>query len=66
MPRGIGRTACCLLVTGACVCGQGGNVSLTVPAGALLRLYVTQGFPKRQGTAVTAKVIEPVYASITR
>ncbi len=67
MPRGIGRTACCLLFSGACAWGQtspaaNATVRLSVPAGTPLRLYVTKRFPKRQGQAVTAKVIEPVYA----
>ena len=67
MPRGMGRTAYCLLFSGACAWGQtspaaNSTVSLTVPAGTPLRLYVTKRFPKRQGQAVTAKVIEPVYA----
>lgn len=67
MPRGMGRTAYCLLFSGACAWGQtspaaNATISLTVPAGTPLRLYVTKRFPKRQGQAVTAKVIEPVYA----
>jgi hypothetical protein len=37
-------------------------VPLLVHAGAPLRLYVTKRFKKKQGTAVTAKLIEPVYA----
>ena len=67
MPRGIGRTAYCLVFSGVCAWGQtnpaaNATVSLTVPAGTPLRLSVTKRFPKRQGQAVTAKVIEPVYA----
>ena len=38
------------------------KIGLTVPAGTPLRLYTTKRFSKRKGTAVTAKVLEPVYA----
>jgi hypothetical protein len=40
----------------------GQNVSLTVPAGAPLRLYLTKKVPKRPGAPVEAKFLEPVYA----
>jgi hypothetical protein len=38
------------------------TVPLTVPAGAPLRLYLTQRAPMRMGTHVSAKLIEPIYA----
>jgi hypothetical protein len=38
------------------------TVPLTVPAGAPLRLYLTQRAPMRMGTPVSAKLIEPIYA----
>ncbi len=37
-------------------------IDLSVAAGTPLRLYVTKRFSKRAGTAVSAKVLEPVYA----
>jgi hypothetical protein len=37
-------------------------VTLTVPAGAPLRLYLTQRLPKRSAAPVEAKVLEPVFA----
>ena len=41
---------------------EGPKVSLNVPSGAPLRLYLTQRIPKRQGAPVEAKVLEPVFA----
>ncbi len=38
------------------------NVSLTVPAGAPLRLYLTKKVSKRPGAPVEAKLLEPIYA----
>jgi hypothetical protein len=38
------------------------KVSLTVPSGAPLRLYLTKRIPKRLGTPVQAKVMEPVFS----
>ena len=38
------------------------SIPLMVPAGTPLRLYVTKRFKRKQGTAVTARLIEPVYA----
>ncbi len=39
-----------------------GQISLTVPAGAPLRLYLTKKISKRLGAPVEAKLLEPVYA----
>jgi hypothetical protein len=39
-----------------------GQVSLTVPSGAPLRVYLTKKIPKRLGAPVEAKLLEPVYA----
>src|SRR2546423_759617 len=44
---------------------QGGDepvVSLSVPSGAPLRLYLTKKISKRAGTPVEAKILEPVFA----
>src|SRR5215469_13962832 len=38
------------------------SVPLTVPAGAPLRLYLTQRAPMHLGAPVSAKLIEPIYA----
>jgi hypothetical protein len=38
------------------------SVPLTVPAGVPLRLYLTERAPMRIGSAVSAKLIEPIYA----
>src|SRR4029077_10952034 len=38
------------------------NVSLTVPSGGPLRLYLTKRIPKRLGAPVEGKVMEPVFA----
>ncbi len=38
------------------------HISLAVPAGTPLRLYVTKRFAKRTGAPVSAKVLEPIYA----
>ncbi len=39
-----------------------GQVTLTVPSGAPLRVYLTKKIPKRLGAPVEAKLLEPVYA----
>ncbi len=64
MPRAISGIA--FLLLSACA-GYGhapeiAAVPLTVEAGTPLRLYVTRRFKKKQGAAVTARLIEPVYA----
>lgn len=41
---------------------QSATVSLTVPAGSPLRLYLTQRVSRRTDAAVQAKLLEPVYA----
>jgi hypothetical protein len=41
---------------------QSGNIPLTVPPGAPLRLYLTKKVSKRAGEPVEAKLLEPVYA----
>jgi hypothetical protein len=38
------------------------NISLSVPAGAPLRLYLTKRVSKRAGDPVTGKILEPVFA----
>ena len=38
------------------------NISLTVPAGVPLRLYLTKRVPKRSNALVEAKLLTPVYA----
>jgi hypothetical protein len=38
------------------------EVPLSVPSGAPLRLYLTKKIPKRAGTPVEGKILEPVYA----
>jgi hypothetical protein len=38
------------------------NVSLTVPAGVPLRLYLTKRIPKRSNAPVEAKLLTPIYA----
>jgi hypothetical protein len=38
------------------------TVALTVPAGTPLRVYLIKRIPKRNGLAITAKVLDPVYA----
>jgi hypothetical protein len=38
------------------------NISLTVPAGVPLRLYLTKRVPKRLNVPVEAKLLSPVYA----
>lgn len=38
------------------------RISLNVPSGAPLRLYLTKRISKRTGTAVEAKLLEPVFA----
>src|SRR5579863_10488748 len=38
------------------------KISLNVPSGAPLRLYLTRRISKRTGTAVEAKLLEPVFA----
>jgi hypothetical protein len=38
------------------------SVPLTVTAGVLLRLYLTQRAPMRSGSQVNARLIEPIYA----
>jgi hypothetical protein len=42
--------------------GEKPKISLSVPAGAPLRLYLTQKIPKRAGAAVEAKLLEPAFA----
>src|SRR5205085_6889498 len=42
--------------------GEAPRVSLTVPAGAPLRLYLTRRVSKRVGAPVQAKLLEPVFA----
>lgn len=41
---------------------EGQKISLSVPSGAPLRLYLTRRIPKRLGAPVEAKVLEPVFA----
>jgi hypothetical protein len=38
------------------------QISLAVPAGVPLRLYLTKRVPKREGAPVEAKVLDPVYS----
>src|ERR1700736_4016837 len=38
------------------------NVSLAVPSGVRVRLYLTKRIPKRLGAPVEGKVMEPVFA----
>ena len=42
--------------------GQTGNISLIVPAGVPLRLYLTKRIPKRIDAPVEARLLTPVYA----
>ena len=41
---------------------QNPNITLTVSSGVPLRLYLTKRIPKRLGTPVEGKVMEPVFA----
>jgi hypothetical protein len=41
---------------------QDNTISLSVPSGAPLRLYLTKRIPKRVGAPVEAKVLDPVFA----
>ncbi len=38
------------------------NVTLTVPSGVPLRLYLTKRIPKRMGASVEGKIMETVFA----
>lgn len=51
-----------MLVSAAFAQESSQNVSLTVPAGAPLRLYLTKKVSKRAGAPVEAKLLEPIYA----
>lgn len=51
-----------LCLSSAWGAGPAASIPLVVPAGSPLRLYLTRRVPKREGAAVEAKVLDPVYA----
>lgn len=51
-----------LCLSSAWGAGPAKSISLVVPSGAPLRLYLTRRVPKHAGAAVEAKVLDPVYA----
>src|SRR5450631_1514817 len=64
---GINAVACiCLFPASAAAQTAAGNqtprISLSVPSGAPLRLYLTKRVSKRTGAQVEAKLLEPVFA----
>jgi hypothetical protein len=63
----LGRTIlasvlCSLACAGATPDRTSQTVALTVPAGVPLRLYLTKRIPKKAGTPVQAKLLDPLFA----
>lgn len=57
-----GLSVVSLCLSSAWGAGPSKSISLVVPSGAPLRLYLTRRVPKRAGAAVEAKVLDPVFA----
>src|ERR1700726_2266591 len=62
MRLGLGILAGAVLSLSTLVGDEAPIVPLSVPSGAPLRLYLTKKIPKRAGTPVEGKILEPVYA----